>query len=258
MKTLLLFDMDNTLTLSRGKITHEMKELIKSLDNSKYELGVVSGSDLNKIREQLEEAVNHFTWIFTENGLVTYFAGHSQELVKSDEIRHSTPYSSTSLIKHLGEGNYQELVNECLWVLCETKLPVKRGVFLELRTGLLNICPVGRTCSQKEREEFEEYDKKHGVRERIVQQLSLRLKHLKLKFSIGGQISIDCFPEGWDKTYCLQFIDGKYDEIKFYGDNIRPGGNDYEIGIDKRVKAYSVSNWKDTYELLLHESTHLT
>jgi phosphomannomutase len=238
MKTLLLFDLDNTLTLSRGKITPEMKELIKSLDNSKYELGVVSGSDLNKIKEQLEEAANHFTWIFTENGLVTYFAGQP------------TPYSSTSLIKHLGEGNYQELVNECLWVLCETKLPLKRGVFLELRTGLLNICPVGRTCSQKEREEFEEYDKKHKVRERIVNQLSLRLKHLKLKFSIGGQISIDAFPEGWDKTYCLQFINGKYDEIKFYGDNIRPGGNDYEIGIDKRVKAYSVSNWKDTFNLL--------
>jgi phosphomannomutase len=238
MKTLLLFDMDNTLTLSRGKITLEMKELIKSLDNSKYELGVVSGSDLNKIKEQLEESANNFTWIFTENGLVTYF-NHQQ-----------IPYSSTSLVEHLGEGNYQELVNECLWVLCETKLPVKRGVFLELRTGLLNICPVGRTCSQKEREEFEEYDKKHKVRERIVDQLSLRLKHLKLKFSIGGQISIDAFPEGWDKTYCLQFINGKYDEIKFYGDNIRPGGNDYEIGIDKRVKAYSVTNWKDTFNLL--------
>jgi len=238
MKTLLLADMDNTLTLARGKITQEMKEMIKSIDSTKYELGVVSGSDLKKIREQLEESVNHFTWIFTENGLVTYF-NHQP-----------TPYSSTSLVEHLGEGKYQELVNECLWVLCETKLPVKRGVFLELRTGLLNICPVGRTCSQREREEFEEYDKKHKVRERIVDQLSLRLKHLKLRFSIGGQISIVAFPEGWDKTYCLQFIDGKYNEIRFYGDKICKGGNDYEIGNDKRVKAHSVNSWKDTHALL--------
>jgi hydroxymethylpyrimidine pyrophosphatase-like HAD family hydrolase len=29
MKTLLLADMDNTLTLARGKITQEMKEMIK-------------------------------------------------------------------------------------------------------------------------------------------------------------------------------------------------------------------------------------
>jgi len=65
MKTLLLFDMDNTLTLARGKITQEMKDMIKSIDTTKYELGVVSGSDLKKIREQLEEAVNHFNWIFT-------------------------------------------------------------------------------------------------------------------------------------------------------------------------------------------------
>ena len=60
MKTLLLADMDNTLTLARGKITQEMKDMIKSIDTTKYELGVVSGSDLNKIREQLEEAVNYF------------------------------------------------------------------------------------------------------------------------------------------------------------------------------------------------------
>lgn len=238
MKTLLLFDLDNTLTLSRGKITQEMKDIIKSIDTTKYDLGVVSGSDLKKIREQLEETINYFTWIFTENGLVTYFMGQP------------TPYSSTSLVEHLGEGNYQELVNECLCVLCDTKLPVKRGVFLELRTGLLNICPIGRTCSQKEREEFEEYDKKYKVRERIVKVLSLSLKHLKLKFSIGGQISIDVFHEGWDKTYCLQFVDDKYEEIRFYGDKICKGGNDYEIGNDKRVISHSVNSWKDTHALL--------
>jgi phosphomannomutase len=28
-----------------------------------------------------------------------------------------------------------------------------------------------------------------------------------LKFAIGGQISIDVFPVGWDKTFCLQFLE---------------------------------------------------
>jgi phosphomannomutase len=40
-------------------------------------------------------------------------------------------------------------------------------------------------------------------------------------FSIGGQISFDVFPHGWDKTYCLQFCVG-YDEIHFFGDKTQP------------------------------------
>ena len=40
-----------------------------------------------------------------------------------------------------------------------------------------------------------------------------------LKFAIGGQISIDVFPVGWDKTFCLQFLekDG-IKNIHFFGD----------------------------------------
>jgi phosphomannomutase len=72
----------------------------------------------------------------------------------------------------------------------------------------------------------------------------------RLTFSIGGQISFDVFPHGWNKTYCLQFIQGKYDNIHFFGDKIVPGGNDYEIGTDSRVVSHSVSSWQDTYKLL--------
>lgn len=39
------------------------------------------------------------------------------------------------------------------------KLPVKRGTFIEFRKGMLNVCPVGRSCSQEERVQFFEYDK---------------------------------------------------------------------------------------------------
>lgn len=34
-----------------------------------------------------------------------------------------------------------------------------RGTFIEFRTGMLNISPVGRNCSQEERDAFEIYDK---------------------------------------------------------------------------------------------------
>jgi hypothetical protein len=40
-----------------------------------------------------------------------------------------------------------------------------------------------------------------------------------LKFSIGGQISFDVFPVGWDKTYCLKHVQNEeYKQIHFFGD----------------------------------------
>lgn len=68
-----------------------------------------------------------------------------------------------------------------------------------------------------------------------------------LKFSIGGQISFDVFPIGWDKTYCLQFVEKVgYDEIHFFGDKTSKGGNDYEIFNDPRVKGHTVTSPADT------------
>jgi hypothetical protein len=33
-----------------------------------------------------------------------------------------------------------------------------RGTFVEYRTGLINVCPVGRSCSQAERDQFAAFD----------------------------------------------------------------------------------------------------
>ena len=50
-----------------------------------------------------------------------------------------------------------------------------------------------------------------------------------LTFSVGGQINFDVFPNGWDKTFCLQFVEKDFDEIHFFRDKTYKGGNDYEI-----------------------------
>merc|ERR1711935_1217919 len=60
------------------------------------------------------------------------------------------------------------------------------------------------------------FDLKHNIRTNMVQAMTEEFKDLDLTYSIGGQISFDVFPKGWDKTYCLKFIDDKdFDEIHF-------------------------------------------
>lgn len=84
---------------------------------------------------------------------------------------------------------------------------------------MLNISPIGRNCSRAERNAFEDYDKIHNIRKTMVEAMSAKFAHLNLKYSIGGQISFDVFPTGWDKTYCLRYLDAsEFDTIHFFGD----------------------------------------
>ena len=76
-------------------------------------------------------------------------------------------------------------------------------------------------------------------------------------FSIGGQISFDVFPTGWDKTYCLQHLATEknlsgvdYKTIHFFGDKTHKGGNDYEIFEDERTIGHSVEKPEDTMRIL--------
>ena len=114
-----------------------------------------------------------------------------------------------------------KFINFCLRYLSELDIPVKRGTFIEFRSGMINICPVGRNCSQKERDAFGIYDKEHHVREKMVEVLEKEFADFNFVYLIGGQISFDVVPKGWDKTYCLPFLKD-YDEIHFFGDKTMP------------------------------------
>ena len=87
----------------------------------------------------------------------------------------------------MGEEKIKKFDNFCLHYLADLDLPKKRcsthththtqhkharaslifrciytwyrGTFIEFRNGLINVCPVGRNCTQEERMEFFEFDK---------------------------------------------------------------------------------------------------
>jgi len=236
-KTICLFDVDGTLTKPRNKITPDMDSFLDKL-SEKMDIGIVGGSDLIKIQEQMgsREITTRFPTVFAENGIIAYVGGILQ---KTETIQ-----------SYMGEDKLQTLINFCLEYMSKLRLPCKRGNFIEFRTGLINVSPVGRSCSQSERDAFSEYDAQHKIREQFVSVLKEKFsEEYGLTFSIGGQISIDIFPQGWDKTFCLRFLK-EYDQIYFFGDKTLPGGNDYEIFSDTRTIGYSVSNPEDTKRIL--------
>lgn len=232
-KTIFLFDVDGTLTQSRLQITPSVKEMLFELRKRVY-IGFVGGSDLSKQIEQVgPDILDIFDYGFPENGVICYTG--------------NTLTASNSLISTIGEEKYRIFVDYVLKYLSEMNIPVKRGTFIELRTSMVNICPVGRNCSQKERIDFFEYDKVNKIRETMVEELRKRFDEFGLHFSIGGQISIDVFPKGWDKTYCLRHLED-FKEIYFFGDKVDKGGNDYEIYEDRRTVGTRVNGPEEINE----------
>lgn len=235
-RILALFDIDGTLTESRKKITPEMKNHMKKLAET-VTVGVIGGSDMAKQIEQLgDDVLENYKYSFSENGLVAYCDGNL--------------LNSQTFINYIGNDNYKIFINDVLKYLSEIDIPIKRGTFIEFRSGMINISPIGRSCSQSERDEFEKYDKIHNVRSKMITYLENKFSYLNLKYSIGGQISFDVFPIGWDKTYCLQFINfDDYDEVHFFGDKTHEGGNDYEIFSHNKVLGHTVSSPNETEQL---------
>jgi phosphomannomutase len=232
-KTICLFDVDGTLTPARKSMTIEMRGLLERL-KQKVIIGFVGGSDLSKQLEQLgSDCVQFFDYAFSENGLTAYRLGQ--------------PLRSMSLKDHLGETKLKRLINFMLHYMGDLDIPKKRGTFIEFRKGMLNVSPIGRNCTQEERDEFEAYDLKEGIRKQFVKELQERFADDGLTFSIGGQISFDVFPKGWDKTYCLRHLEKEgFQTIHFFGDKTFVGGNDYEIYTHPDVTGHAVRNPDDT------------
>ena len=180
-----------------------------------------------------------FDFCFAENGLTA--------------LRLGVELEGTSFVGWLGEGRYKEMVNWVLADLAGVDCPVKRGTFVEFRNGMINVSPVGRNASDRERREFEVFDGVHKVREGMIRRMEERFKGWGLKYSIGGMISFDVFPVGWDKTFCLRHLEAVggrsgvvFEEVHFFGDKAFPGGNDWELYEDKRTIGHAVKNPEET------------
>jgi len=247
LKSLCLFDVDGTLTPARQVASPQMIEALRKL-RKKVVIGFVGGSDFAKITEQLQTGetniLDEFDYAFAENGLTAFKLGKA--------------LPSQSFINFLGEERYKPFVNFILHYIADLNIPIKRGTFVEFRRGMINVSPIGRNATIQERNDFEALDLKNGYRAGLVQALQQKFPDYGLTYSIGGQISFDVFPNGWDKTYALKHVEDEgFEEIHFFGDKTYKGGNDYEIYNDPRTIGHAVKSPDDTlhilYELFLKE-----
>ena len=253
---LVLFDVDGTLAVPAQKASNELLQVLKTLRERGYLVGIVGAGDYGKQEGQLggPDLRTRLDFCFSENGVHSF---------KGTHMLHCK-----SMREHLGEVLWSEFTaglddilscvrDEAHQLLCAAQPGAsiaERGMFLEVRQCTVNVCIIGRTpgLSKAERAAFEAVDRKAGLRRRVLADLICRFgpdTRFRLNFSIGGQIGIDCAPVGWDKTFCLNFLPpNEFPVIHFFGDKTQEGGGDYELYIHPRIIGHTVTCAEHTIE----------
>tara|TARA_B100000287_G_C20487520_1_gene723711 strand:- start:128 stop:874 length:747 start_codon:yes stop_codon:yes gene_type:complete len=243
MSKIYIFDVDGTLTPSRLPMTKKFKKFFENwIKSSKFYL--VTGSDLPKLQEQMCGYDIETEGIFTCCG---------NEFWKPDP--HIVNISAELIYKNKFEPS-KDLIEYLEHQLEIAPYLSRCGNHIEDRGSMLNFSIVGRNCTREQRESYFKYDNQESEREKIAN--DIKEKFPDLDAVIGGQISIDIYPKGNDKSQVLDVIKQERlvqpDEYIFIGDGIENGGNDYPLAklMNKKdnCSTFQTDGWEHTIQIL--------
>ncbi len=241
-----IFDVDGTLTPSRGKIDPDFAVWFQRFVTINT-VCLVTGSDRLKTIEQIGETLfNMCDKAYNCSGNDVYRFGMTH---KKSEWK-LAPEELDWLNKKLEVSEWK----------------IQTGNHIEQRTGCANYSTVGRNASWSQRKSYYLWDQKRNERETIAKEFTEQFPHLDAK--VGGETGFDIFPKGKDKRQILtDFPEG--DRLYFFGDRIDPAGNDYSIaqgmaqrgfkqglitgkGSGSRIQGnvFKVKDWQDTWNFL--------
>ena len=222
-----IFDVDGTLTPSRGVIDLEFKEYFNNFcrDNRVF---LVTGSDKPKTVEQIGED--------------TYNLAHTVYNCNGNDVWQSN--------KHVRTNEWRIPDNARDWLtdrLTNSDFPKRTGLHFEHRPGMVNFSIVGRNANANDRAHYVKWDKDTNERNDIAAVFNSIFTDLEAK--VGGETGIDISPKGLNKSQVIQDFDLNKDELWFFGDAIYEGGNDEPLA--KVVTHFRpVTDWKQTMEYL--------
>ena len=224
-----VFDVDGTLTQSRKVIDKDFAEFFKQFCETNL-VYFVTGSDKPKTIEQIGET------IFNSAQLSFNCAGN--EIWDRDHLVYSSDWKPD-----------QEIVDYLETLLIESLFPEKTGKHIELRKGMVNFSIPGRNCSFEQREQYVNWDIKNQERKLFYNKIKDKFDHIDVY--IGGETGLDIFKKGFGKSQAICKIrTSETDVIYYFGDQIFPGGNDYDVAMlcDHHI---NVDSWLNTYHKLL-------
>ena len=225
-KKLFLFDMDGTLTPARKKMSYDVLAGLEKLQNTGWDIGIISGSDMDYIEQQCDLLFD-LTPIDVKS--IHFLPCNGTKYYKS--FKKIWEYDMRS---KLGSNFMTKLYKSLLSfqgniVAMYLDIPLT-GNFFQMRGSVLNWCPIGRNAMQSDREKWIELDGKYYIREFFINHFNEQFNTRDITIKLGGETSFDIYPKGWNKTFPLDKEPfSKYDKIYFAGDRCHSAGNDEEL-----------------------------
>jgi phosphomannomutase len=218
-----VFDVDGTLTPSRGLINSEFETFFLKFCKT-HPVYIVTGSDYKKTEEQLGSDICYAVeGIFNCSGNV---------LMKKGIKIYQNDFKLT-------EQEREALENEAMI----SGFSVRTGNHIEDRIGTVNFSIVGRNANKVQRQQSIEWDNATDERKKICQRLNSMFS--RLDCVVGGETGIDIFLKGKDKSQIAKYV---Y-PFTFFGDKCEVGGNDHTIYL-LADRAHWVRDWQNTYDIL--------
>ena len=227
-----VFDVDGTLTPSRGRIDEYFRLWFTDFC-IRNEVYLVTGSDYEKTLEQLGDYLLRLP-------VFVYNCSGSDVWAKGERIRTSEWVLPDDLRSNLE-----------IW-LNDSGFQLRTGLHIEERPGTVNFSVVGRNATQEERQLYVKWDLETNERMNIAKMINTLYPNIQA--TVGGETGIDIYPKGMDKSQILVDFDKENDFILFFGDKMEEGGNDFPLAAalfrSYEGANYKVDDWKHTFEIL--------
>ena len=260
MKSVFLFDMDGTLTPPRQKMPIDIEIMLKTIQESGSEVGIITGSDMSYIKQQCS---NMFDLELLKTQAVHFFPCNGTKYILDDKKIYSK-----NMRDYMGENAWHKLIT--FFIEKQYDIVSKLGVtmpltghFFDYRESMLNWCPIGRNANDKDRAVWSFVDEDNFIRTPLLQEIQSFLKNnirhiadlaagdIQMEVKYGGDTSFDIFPKGWDKTFPLEKKNLFHDyKIFFIGDRCQENGNDYEIFNHPLTTAFETHSTEQTIEIV--------
>lgn len=226
---LLLFDVDGTLTPSRGIMDPGFKDWFTRHAMAMSVL--VTGSDPAKTREQVGDDL--FERMVVYNCAGNQVSNRGIEVSRNDW---DPPDGFEAwLMAHVDSSPYQ----------------IRTGRHVERRVGLINLSVVGRNATQGTRKHYHEWDNASNERIRLAALISETWPGVDA--TVAGETGIDIYPSGRSKAQLASAL-SDHAPLHFFGDRMDPAGNDHGLAmaiVERGLgHCYHVRDWRDTWDRL--------
>lgn len=239
MKKVIVFDLDDTLAVTKSPISDRMGEQLSQL-LAKFQVCVISGGKFEQFKMQVVDRLS------VEPKMLENL--HLMPTCGTRYYRFDSGKNTWDLIYE------EDLTSEQKSIIIDvlTKGAKKLGIWEDKPTGeiiedrgsQITYSALGQKASPEDKYKWDpDGKKKWRLRDYAAPYLS------DVEVRVGGTTSVDVTRIGVDKGYgvkkLMEVLKAKSGDILFIGDKLQEGGNDYPVKA-LGIECIEVEKWEDT------------